>query len=728
MLKDDIKNMSIANKFQIVALGFVIISTAILWFIVDYGAGRNAREAARETLGVIADERLLLFHNYLHQTEKHLKNMTRDNPSIVTLAALKQNSPLTEIEILSYTENNILPRDQREKLNISNNIFSTYNITHGSQHPFITRLFRLGDYDDLIVINLQGDIIYTVKKYEDFGKNVLTDEQLKSTGLAQIFKQSLETLDSSVPLLHDFEAYPYSQTGEAAFMALSIFNNIADAQSRTPIAIGIIKIDSSLLGEIGNKVHLDTSKKIFLYNRSENKIYEATDEDFITENSDNKNGNAISAKASAEMLRNKQDEADAIMQQTSFIDTKTLSNITNFFTFLGQEYQIITVTDEETVLAPFRALQGVMIITVMVILFVMFMLTRVASATITGPIRYVTESMKKLASGDTDIKLQNDITKNEIGEMVKAVSIFQESMINTISLEKEKDDRLLQENEQSEFIKELINEFSEKMSGLLEEANNAVENMEESNQIVRQAVTEAKDFSSEIANATGNANSNVQTMASATTQMSSSISGIAENMQRSIQAIQSAHKTTQETDVIVKNMSDLSNQIGEIVSLINDIANQTNLLALNATIEAARAGEAGKGFAVVANEVKNLASQTTNATEEISSQIGNIRDISSKAVEAIISIQGEINHVSEMMTAVSASMEEQAASAQEINQAGVHASAETTLANQKVGQVNERVVDSFNQSEIMSASVNNTAKTITSLRDAIQDFLGNLKT
>ena len=723
MLKDDIKNMSIANKFQIVALGFVIISTAILWLIVDYGAGRNAREAARETLGVIADERLLLFHNYLHQTEKHLKNMTRDNPSIVSLAALKSESPLTEIEILSYTENNILPRDQREKLNISNNIFSTYNITHGSHHPFITRLFRLGDYDDLIVINLQGDIIYTVKKYEDFGKNVLTDSELQSTGLSKIFEQSLDDLDSSVPLLRDFSAYPYSQTGEAAFMALSIFDNTADAQSRTPVAVGVIKIDSSLLEDIGNRVHLDNAKKIFLYNKSENKIYEATDDALIINN----DSNAISAKASSEILDDKQREVDAIIQKTAFVTGKTLANITNFFTFLGQEYQIITLTDEETVLAPFRALQGAMIVTVMIILFVMFMLTRVASATITGPIRYVTESMKKLASGDTNITLQNDITKNEIGEMVKAVSIFQESMINTISLEKEKDDRLNQENEQSEFIKELIHEFSEKMSSLLEEANNAVENMEESNQIVRQAVTEAKDFSSEIADATGNANSNVQTMASATTQMSSSISGIAENMQKSIQAIQSAHKTTQETDVIVKNMSDLSNQIGEIVSLINDIANQTNLLALNATIEAARAGEAGKGFAVVANEVKNLASQTTNATEEISSQIGNIRNISNKAVEAIISIQGEINHVSEMMTAVSASMEEQAASAQEINQAGAHASAETTLANQKVGQVNERVVDSFNQSQIMSDSVSNTSKTIASLRDAIQDFLGNLK-
>jgi methyl-accepting chemotaxis protein len=107
-----------------------------------------------------------------------------------------------------------------------------------------------------------------------------------------------------------------------------------------------------------------------------------------------------------------------------------------------------------------------------------------------------------------------------------------------------------------------------------------------------------------------------------------------------------------------------ANRIGDVVKLIRDVAEQTNLLALNATIEAARAGQAGRGFAVVANEIKQLASQTAKATEDITVQIATIQSSTSSAVEVIQSINAVTDDIARFTTAVASSVEQQSHSAQ----------------------------------------------------------------
>jgi methyl-accepting chemotaxis protein len=172
-------------------------------------------------------------------------------------------------------------------------------------------------------------------------------------------------------------------------------------------------------------------------------------------------------------------------------------------------------------------------------------------------------------------------------------------------------------------------------------------------------------------------NQNLQTLSVAAEQLASSVQEISRQTVRSVQVAREATTMTQQTDLIVRDLVEGAQKIGDIVGLITSIAAQTNLLALNATIEAARAGDAGKGFAVVAGEVKSLATQTSLATQQISGQIANIQATTRGAVEALARIATNIGQVSEIATVIASAVEEQGAATAEIARNAGEVSANT---------------------------------------------------
>ena len=176
---------------------------------------------------------------------------------------------------------------------------------------------------------------------------------------------------------------------------------------------------------------------------------------------------------------------------------------------------------------------------------------------------------------------------------------------------------------------------------------------------IAQAVSETTAQAAASAAASEQTSASVQTVAAASEELVASISEISRQAQAALSVSANAAGEAERSNEIMSGLSEDAKTIGSVIELINGIAEQTNLLALNATIEAARAGEAGKGFAVVASEVKNLASQTSKATEEISNQINSMQETTENAVDAIGSIASVINDVGDIASSIASAVEEQ---------------------------------------------------------------------
>ncbi len=186
-------------------------------------------------------------------------------------------------------------------------------------------------------------------------------------------------------------------------------------------------------------------------------------------------------------------------------------------------------------------------------------------------------------------------------------------------------------------------------------------------------------------------------------------------------------KKVEVTNFSVTSLSDAAHRIGDVVQLINDIASQTNLLALNATIEAARAGEAGKGFAVVAAEVKNLATQTANATEEITNQIASMQEETDGTVKSIQEISGVIEQVNGIVTSISAAVEQQGSATAEISRNVQEAAAGTEQMSTNIISVNDAANDTGTAAQEVQVAASDVSQQAEALKSVVEKFLANVK-
>jgi methyl-accepting chemotaxis protein len=339
----------------------------------------------------------------------------------------------------------------------------------------------------------------------------------------------------------------------------------------------------------------------------------------------------------------------------------------------------------------------------------------------------MTKAMSALANGDTTVEVPGVDRHDEIGEMAEAVKVFKDHMLEASRLAAAQAAEQARQIARGEKLAAAVHDFDKTISEIVESVSSAATELQATAQSLSNTAESASRQSNAVATTAQDMTRNVQTVAAATEELSVSVREIGGQVTESSRIVGSAVAEASETNGKVKALAEAAQKIGAVVTLINEIAGQTNLLALNATIEAARAGEAGKGFAVVASEVKNLATQTARATDEIAGQVRAIQDATASSAQAIEGITLTIGRVNEISTAIASAVEEQSAATQEISRNVQEASAGTALVSSSIGSVTEASQQtSVGSAEVLGAA-SDLAKNGERLRQEVQSFLHTVR-
>ncbi|WP_186394234.1 MULTISPECIES: methyl-accepting chemotaxis protein [unclassified Stappia] len=346
---------------------------------------------------------------------------------------------------------------------------------------------------------------------------------------------------------------------------------------------------------------------------------------------------------------------------------------------------------------------------------------------ISRPIAAITEAMRHLAQGDLSVSVPGAGRKDEIGKMADATEVFRDGMLRAQDLSSAQVEEQRAREQRAQRIEEMTRRFDESATALLTAVTSSAGNMEQNARSMADIAESTNARSTTVATAAQQAAANVQTVASATEELSSSISEIGSQVSKSSQIASQAVGEAQRTDSQIQGLANAAEKIGQVVSMIAAIAEQTNLLALNATIEAARAGEAGRGFAVVAAEVKELASQTSKATEEITSQITAIQSETRIAVGAVQSIGRTVEEMNAIAAAIAAAVEEQGAATGEIARNVEEASRGTQEVTSNILGVSHAASDTRSAAGDVASAAAAVNRDAAALKREVESFLTGVR-
>jgi methyl-accepting chemotaxis protein len=306
---------------------------------------------------------------------------------------------------------------------------------------------------------------------------------------------------------------------------------------------------------------------------------------------------------------------------------------------------------------------------------------RYINRTVSGTLTQLAEQMTRLSTGAKDVTIPALGRSDELGAMARAMEIFHRAGMRLDRLSRERTERATAELEEQSrlaaerdearaerehMLRDLATQLEQIVGDVVSGVAAASSQLQSTSQKMAHTAQETSRRTSEVASAMEAANGGAVAAAAASDEFAMSIGEISRQAASSAQLARTATLSANEADATISALSTAADQVGEIVQLIQTIAQRTNLLALNASIEAARGGEAGRGFAVVASEVKELAMQTSRATEQVAQQIRAMQDSTGASVTALRTISDQVQQLETTAVSIASAVDQQSVAGQDL--------------------------------------------------------------
>lgn len=683
-------NLPIRVKLP-VAFATVALAVAL---ILSIGSGvigtRGQLRLTQENLTMTGMNRHDLLHEWLNSVSATVRTSGNDSGSLQALYALSAafkdlGADAKSILQSEYIANNPNPVGKRELLDRAEGD-EYYHSQHALFHNQFRKLIDQFGFYDIFLIDNAGNIVYSVAKESDFGENLKTG-RLKETNLAAIFDKASKGKVNDI-FFSDFTAYEPSGNNVAMFVASPIMNPAGKTVGVYAIQLPLTKINNILdrnnLAGTSTNIYLLNTKGQFLSNSRFPNQFKAGD----------------IAPDLPHIVEGRYGKEDY------YQDTILTSGQIGF----ARSYQIETNAGSWTLVIErdradvFSSMSDLLILNIAfgtIAVIVSFGIGLWVSKSFSKPISQINKEISQVATGDYQTLIQDTDRRDELGSISKSVDLLRQVLAVNAAQEAMRETK---REEQAIVVDQLKNALRDLAAGdlthglaqpfaseyevLREYFNDAITKMDDvvsqissATEGIHAQAGEITRSSEELAHRTEVQAATLEQTAAAMDEMTNSVKSAAKGVEEVESIVRDARKDADQSGVVVKEavaaMAEIeksSDQISQIIGVIDDIAFQTNLLALNAGVEAARAGDAGRGFAVVASEVGALAQRASSAAKEIKGLIGTSSQHVERGVErvkqageALQQIARRVTHISSLTSNIATGSREQSIGLNEIN-------------------------------------------------------------